>query len=120
VNEEWKKSPEEIAAVLDRWRHSKAQAWAYTCGHGVFILRLFPAEPISSRTAYIQCRDCQVIQLYQTDWENADITISSAPHRLGVVYTITDPGRLQIVCWSVFVTESDKMINFHRDWSNLD
>jgi hypothetical protein len=119
-NEAWTNSPQDIATILDRWRGSKAQAVAYTVSHGVLILRLYPAQPTSPRSAYIQCKDCQTIQLYQTDWERADISISSSPHRLGTVYTITDPGRLHVVCWAAFLTESDTRINFHHEWSNLE
>ncbi len=50
--------------------------------------------------------DCQVLQLFCTEWTEADISISSAPHRLGTVFTVADPGRLHLVCWSVFATEN--------------
>ena len=118
MSDAWTNSPENIAAILERWRGSKAQAVAYTVSHGVLMLRLYPAHPTSARCAYIQCKDCQTIQLYQTDWERADISISSSPHRLGTIYTIIDPGRLHVVCWSVFLIESDTRIDFHREWSD--
>jgi len=120
MNEVWTNSPQDTAEMLDRWRGSKAQAVAYTVGHGVLILRLYSAQPESPRSAYIQCKDCQIIQLYQTDWEHADIAITSSPHRLGTLYTITDPGHLHIVCWAVFLTESETRIDFHRRWTNLE
>ncbi len=101
--------------MLERWRGAKVEAVAYTASHGVLMLRL--SEAGSARGAYVQCRDCQTIQLFQMRWEPADISISSAPHRLGTVYTLLDPGRLHVVCWAVFLRESDRPINFHREWS---
>lgn len=120
MNEAWTNSPQDIATILERWRGSKAQAVAYTVSHGTLVLRLYPLQPTSPRSAYIQCKDCQTIQIYQTDWERADISISSSPNHLGTVYTITDPGRLHVVCSALLLTESDIRINFHRDWSNLE
>jgi len=118
MSDAWTKSPETIATILDRWRGSNAQAVAYTVSHGVLVLRLYPPHPTSARSAYIQCKDCQTIQLYQTDWERADISISSSSRRLGTVYTLVDSGRLHVVCGAVFLIESDTRIDFHREWSD--
>jgi hypothetical protein len=119
VNQNWTTTIEELAAVLERWRGATAQAMGYTTGHGVFILGLLPTDRSKFRCAYIQCKDCQVIQLYQTYWPGADITVSVAPHRLGQLYTFTDPGHFHLVCYAAFAIETDTPINFHREWSNL-
>ena len=106
-SETWTQSYDETAALISRWRGSKAIAWQYIAGHGRFLLRLVRQDGASRRSAYLQCGDCQVLQLFRTEWTDADVSISSAPHRLGTVFTITDPGRLHLVCWSVFATESE-------------
>ena len=107
-----------ITEILTRWRGSRAEPIAYTSSHGVFVLALFPSPSTSTRVAYVQCKDCQVIQLYQTRWETADIGITVVPHRLGEVHTITDPGRLHVVCFAVFVTEVDTPIDFLKEWAS--
>jgi hypothetical protein len=107
-SEAWTQSEDATVALLSRWRGSKAIAWQYVAGHGRFLLRLVRQDSTSRNSAYLQCGDCQVLQLFHTEWSDADISISSAPHRLGTVFTVMDPGRLHLVCWSVFATESEK------------
>ena len=110
----WTTNAEELDSLVERWRGARAESWAYTVSHGVFILALHRPP----RTAYIQFKDCQAIHLHRTSWESADISISRVPHRLGVVHTVTDPGNFHLVCWAAFGIESDHFINFHREWSN--
>ena len=111
-SETWTKDYDETVALISRWRGSKAIAEQYVAGHGRFLLRLIRQSKVTRRSesAFLQCGDCQVIQLFRTVWDEADISISSAPHRLGTVFTITDPGKLHLVCWSVCATESEKRI----------
>ena len=113
----WTGEFELMKEMLARWRGARAEPIAYTVSHGIFILGLFPSPRTSNRVGYIECKDCQVIQLYQTHWENADIGISVTSHRLGRVHTITDPGRLHLVCYAAFVTEVETPINFHKEWN---
>src|SRR3954463_9592824 len=108
-SETWTKDQSETIALVSRWRGSNAIAWQYIVTHGRFLLRLAQQDEFS-RSAYLQCGDCQVLQLFRTDWTNADISISSSPHRLGTVFTVTDPGRLHVVCWSVFAKESERPV----------
>lgn len=107
-SETWTQNYDETVALISRWRGSKAIAWQYIAGHGRFLLRLVQQDGASRRSAFLQCGDCQVFQLFRTEWPDADISISSAPHRLGTVFTITDPGRIHLVCRSVFATESER------------
>ena len=112
----WIEEIEAIKKFLERWRGATVSPSAYTSGHGVLILGLFNAPKAPGKLAYIQCKDCQVIQFYRTHIENSDLGISVEQHRLGKVHTITEPGRLHIVCYSVFVTEVEKRINFHKEF----
>ena len=110
-SETWTQNLDETVALISRWRGSTAIAEQYIAGHGRFLLRLVRQDG-TRRSAYLQCGDCQVIQLFRTQWTDADISISSAPHRLGTVFTITDPGRFHLVCWSVFATETERRVIF--------
>ena len=110
-SESWTNSFEETVEVVTRWRGSTAIAEQYIAGHGRFLLG-FVRQDEPRRNAYLQCGDCQVIQLYRTHWTDADISISAAPHRFGTVFTITDPGRFHLVCWSVFATETERRVFF--------
>lgn len=116
---QWIGEPDAINESLARWRGWRAQPVAYTVSHGILILSLFPANRTLRREAYIQCKDCQVVQLYRTSWDDADIGVTATKHRLGLVHTVTDPGRLHVVCYAVFVAEAEKPINFHKEWSVL-
>ena len=107
----WTQTLDETAALISRWRGSTAIAEQYIACHGRFLLRLVRQDD-ARRSAYLQCGDCQVIQLFRTQWTDADISISSGPHWLGTVITITDPGRFHLVCWSVFATETERRVCF--------
>jgi hypothetical protein len=110
MTSEWTQKYDDTIALVSRWRGSKAVAWQYIAGHGRFLLRLNRLDNTFPQSAYLQCGDCQVIQLFRTEWTEADISISAAPHRLGTVYTVIDPGKLHLVCWSVFAIESTNPI----------
>ena len=113
----WTKTDEETLAVLERWRGTKVCAWDYSAGHGRLMLRFWPVSGDSTRgSAYLTCLDCQVVQLFSTSWERADISISRASHRLDTLVTVTDPGRLQVVCYGVAAVENDGSHVFYDDY----
>jgi hypothetical protein len=115
--QKWTKTDDETLAVLQRWRGTKVCAWDYCAGHGRFMFRFFPVDGHAARgSAFLSCLDCQVVQLFHTGWERADISVSRAAHHLGTVFTITDPGRLQVVCYGVSVAETDGSSVFYADY----
>ena len=102
----WTKTALELDELLDAWHGARAEAWAYTVGHGVFVLALHRPP----RVAYIQFKDCQSIQLHRPFWEPSDLAVSRVLDRLGVVHTFIDPGNFQLVCCAAFGAESDHPI----------
>jgi len=71
-SETWTQNLDETVALISRWRGNTVIAEQYIAGHGRFLLRLVRQDG-TRRSAYLQCGDCQVIQLFRTQWTDADI-----------------------------------------------
>ena len=116
MEEKWTDSPQDIAALLDRWRGLWAKPVAYTDNCRTLILQLYHPQTDSSldrsECAYVKCEMCSSVLLLQTHWTKAGIAISSTPHPFGQFYTLIDSGHLHIVCERVSVTESEIEKNF--------
>jgi hypothetical protein len=111
----WTRNYDDTVTTLARWRGFKAVVWEYASGHGQLLIRFFPPDQRERRGYYLLCKDCQVLQFFGTEFANSDISLTRGEHRLGQVITITDPGRIQVICWAAFAAETEIPISLHEE-----
>lgn len=110
----WVRIEDESPQLLDRCRGLRGQAWEYSTSHSEMLVRFYTSG--ASAGIFLFCKNCESVQ-FKSDWLEANVRVAVSRGEYGLVYTIKDGDRLQIVCGAAFLAEtSDYNIALRHQW----
>ena len=96
----WESEEERVQVLLEEWRGSMAEAWAYTVSHGQFLLRLHRQ---SEESLFVWFKNCRNVQ-FAPSWQASSVKLE---RNADGALLATDGGNLNVSCASIQVAEND-------------
>jgi hypothetical protein len=95
---DWISDPDQVSALLQKWRGATAQGWAYSVSHGQLLIRVhWEEEPVKLFSLFLYFKNCSRVAFDDT-WRNFELKITEVEGKFGPEIEATDASRLSVRC----------------------